>query len=80
MPALSAVVARTIAAERARRGWRQSDLADKLGISRSQAGHLEQGVRGIPLDLLPKLCEVFGLSLAELFGQADAADRRRMRL
>lgn len=80
MPALSAVVARTIAAERARRGWTQQELGDLIGVSRASVGAMENGQRGISLDMLPKLCEVFGIGLAELLRQADATDRRAMRL
>ncbi len=80
MAALSAVLARSIAAERVRRGWTQAGLGERIGISRSQVGHLETGERSIPLDLLPRLCEAFGVGLADLLSGADAADRRALRL
>lgn len=79
-PQLSSVVARAVAAERARRGWTQQELGDRLRVSRASVGAMENGQRGISLDMLPKLCEVFGFGLAELFRGADPAVLRALRL
>lgn len=77
-PDLGSVVARNVRAERGRRGWRQEDLAEKLGWDRSSVGHLETGRRKITVGDLPMLCRVFGIELDVLFFGADAADRRAM--
>jgi transcriptional regulator with XRE-family HTH domain len=71
---LGAVVANNVRAERARRHWRQEDLADRLGWSRGSVGHLESGRRRPSVTDLPGLCSVFGISLLELLGGADPAD------
>jgi|SRR5690242_9193001 transcriptional regulator with XRE-family HTH domain len=71
---LGAVVANNVRAERARRKWRQEDLADRLGWSRGSIGHLESGRRRPSVADLPQLCRVFDISMAELFNGADPAD------
>ena len=60
--------------EHALRIWRQtrrpplsqSDLARKLGLSRSYVHRVETGARQIGLDLLPLICRRTGLSPEEL--------------
>lgn len=74
MADLGAVVANNVRAERARRKWRQEDLADRLGWSRGSIGHLESGRRRPSVSDLPQLCRVFDISMAELFSGADPAD------
>ncbi len=71
---LGAVVANNVRAERARRKWRQEDLADRLGWSRGSIGHLESGRRRPAVSDLPQLCRVFGISMAALFVGADPDD------
>lgn len=74
MADLGAVVANNVRAERARRKWRQEDLADRLGWSRGSIGHLESGRRRPAVADLPQLCRVFDISLAELCSGAEASD------
>jgi putative transcriptional regulator len=71
---LGAVVANNVRAERARRKWRQEDLADLLGWSRGSIGHLESGRRRPAVADLPQLCRVFDISMVDLFAGADPAD------
>jgi transcriptional regulator with XRE-family HTH domain len=72
-PALSAVLARNIRAERSRRLWKQEYLADLLGWGRSTVGAVETGRRGVGIDDLPVLCRVFDIPLSKLFEGADPA-------
>ncbi|MBA3789374.1 helix-turn-helix domain-containing protein [Patescibacteria group bacterium] len=51
---------------RAKRGFSQSDLAIKLGISRPSYIAIEQGKRELTLSEAEKLSEVFGVSLKEM--------------
>ena len=74
MADLGAVVANNVRAERARRKWRQEDLADRLGWSRGSIGHLESGRRRPSVSDLPQLCRVFDIPMADLFVGADDAD------
>jgi DNA-binding Xre family transcriptional regulator len=61
-------------AEHALRTWRQSrnpplsqsDLARKLGLSRSYVHRVETGARQIGLDLLPLICKRTGLAPEQL--------------
>ena len=71
---LGAVVANNVRAERARRKWRQEDLADRLGWSRGSIGHLESGRRRPSVSDLPQLCRVFDIPMADLFIGADPSD------
>jgi hypothetical protein len=52
-----------------------TSVAARLGPS-----NLEQGIRAIPLDLLPRLSTVFAIGFVDLFRGADAADPRSFRL
>jgi putative transcriptional regulator len=71
---LGAVVANNVRAERARRKWRQEDLADLLGWSRGSIGHLESGRRRPAVADLPQLCRVFDIPMVDLFIGAEQAD------
>jgi putative transcriptional regulator len=77
---LGAVVANNVRAERARRKWRQEDLADRLGWSRGSIGHLESGRRRPAVADLPQLCRVFEIPVAALFVGADPADLQSLGL
>jgi ribosome-binding protein aMBF1 (putative translation factor) len=79
-PKLSAVIARNIAAERVRRGWKQQDLGDRIGWARSSVGALESGQRRITVDHLGPLCAVFGITLRELTVGADEEELRTLGL
>jgi transcriptional regulator with XRE-family HTH domain len=77
---LTDTVARNIAAERARRRWKQSDLAEKLGVASSTVGSYETGTRRVGIDDLPALCKVFDITLAKLLDGADPDDLRMLGL
>ena len=74
MPDLTAVVASNVRGERARRGWRQADLADKLEWSIGMISDTESGKRRVGLADMPKLCRAFELPLIELLRGADPDD------
>lgn len=44
----------------------QDELCKKLGISRASVSNIEQGRHNITLEILEKLCKVFGVSSDEL--------------
>ena len=72
--ALGDVIARNVRAERARRHWRQADLADLLGWERSSVGHLESGRRSVKASDLPALCRALEIPLAKLLEGAEPDD------
>jgi transcriptional regulator with XRE-family HTH domain len=80
MADLGHVIAANVRAERARRQWRQADLAERLGWDVGTVGHLETGRRDVRATDLPALCRAFGISLARLLQDADEDDLRDLRL
>jgi transcriptional regulator with XRE-family HTH domain len=80
VPTLSDAIAANVRAERARRRWRQEDLAEKTGLSRSTIGYLESGRVKVTADYIPALCRAFELPLSDLAAGADPEDLRAMGL
>jgi transcriptional regulator with XRE-family HTH domain len=57
-------IGRSIRAIRVRANWRQSDLADRCGLSRSFVSKVERGmIRDVDLDRLERLCLALGADL-----------------
>ena len=57
--------AKFIKALRVERGFSQSFIADKLGLSRPSYASIENGSRGLTLDEAEKLKDLFGISIEE---------------
>lgn len=74
MPDLAVVVARNVRAERARRSWRQVDLAERIGWSIGMVSETEAGKRRIGISDMPLLCRALGVPLVVLFQGADPED------
>ncbi|HEX2621444.1 MAG TPA: helix-turn-helix transcriptional regulator [Phototrophicaceae bacterium] len=56
---------------RAERNWSQSDLADRLGVSRQTVNALETGKYDPSLILAFKIARLFGLSIEVIFMPED---------
>lgn len=56
---------------RLQNGWRQEDLADRLNTKYQTVGHYETGRRGLDVETILKLCEIFGCSADYLLGRSD---------
>ena len=52
-------------------GIRQKDLAEKLGLKANAVGAWENGRSRPDIDSLPKMCEIFGISLYDIYGLED---------
>ena len=78
MPDLGAVVARNIRAERARQGWRQRDLAERLEWSIGMVSDTESGQRRVGIGDMPKLCRALGVPLSTLLVGAEDEDLRAL--
>ena len=52
---------------RAARGWSQSDLAGRLGVSRQTVNALERGKYDPSLPLAFKIAELFALRIEDVF-------------
>src|SRR3954452_9488913 len=74
MPDLAAIVARNVRAERHRHGWRQRDLAERMGWSVGMVSDTESGQRRIGVEDLPVLCRALEIPLSQLLHGADASD------
>lgn len=77
---LALTLARAVRAERARRGWSQTALAERLGWSQTKVAAVEGGTRRLYVHEMPEVCRVFGVSLARLLQDADQDDRRALGL
>ena len=52
---------------RAKQGWSQADLADKLDVSRQTINAIETGKYDPSLPLAFKIAELFGMKIEEIF-------------
>ena len=57
---------------RNRAGLSQQELADKLGVSRQTINAIEKGDYNPTIKLCIGICRVLGLTLNDLFWEADA--------
>ena len=46
------------------RGWRQLEVADKVGLSRSAVSNIEAGHRSLTLATLQKFCEIYSIDIS----------------
>ena len=60
------VVKITIKAARINVGLSQKDAAEQLGISNKTLGNWENGFCFPPADMIPKICELYGMSYNNL--------------
>ena len=52
------------------RGWRQVDLAAILKTTPQAIGNYETGVRGLDVETICRLCEIFGVTADYLLGRS----------
>lgn len=52
---------------RAERNWSQSDLAERLGVSRQSVNAIETGKYDPSLPLAFRIAELFGLAIEQVF-------------
>ena len=58
---------------RAQRDWNQSDLAERLGVSRQSVNAIETGKYDPSLPLAFRIAELFGLAIEEIFSSPSRA-------
>ena len=46
------------------RGWRQVEVADKVGLSRSAISNIEAGKRALTLTTLKRFCEIYHIDVS----------------
>lgn len=59
-----------IKALRQQMGWTQDDLAAKLNTKRQTVGHYETGIRGLDVETICRLCDIFGCTADYLLGRS----------
>ena len=52
------------------RGWRQADLAGKMNTNQQTIGRYESEVRGLDVETINRLCDIFGCSADYLLGRS----------
>jgi transcriptional regulator with XRE-family HTH domain len=62
---------------RKEQGLTQGQLAELLSISQQLMAFYEKGQRRVPIDLLPKVARLLGVSVEELLGLTTAATPKR---
>ena len=67
-------IGRQIRELRIRRGWKQYELADKVGMSRPAICHIEAGKRSLTLNTLKRFCEVFAIDISYFGIETDNLD------
>lgn len=55
---------------RIQNGWRQQDLAARLNTNQQTVGRYETGARGLDVETIFRLCEIFDVSADYLLGRA----------
>ena len=58
--------------EREKRNWSQQTVADTLGINRRTYSSYEIGVRGLPVEILIQLADIFETSTDYLLGRTES--------
>ena len=53
------------------RGMTQTDLGSEIGVTKGTIALIEQGQRNISTALAMKICEVFGITMSQLFGEEN---------
>jgi transcriptional regulator with XRE-family HTH domain len=61
---------------RKEQGLSQQSVADKLGIAQQSYAHYEVGRVRMPLWMLPRLAQLFGVSADELIGEPTRSGKR----
>lgn len=56
------------------RGWRQSDVSDKVGLSRPAICNIEAGKRALTLTTLKRFCEIYNIDISYFGIETDNLD------
>ena len=69
MSAIKEEIAKNILFYRKRAGYTQKELARMLGVNNSAVSNWENGLNSIDIDTLFKACEIFGITLNDMYGK-----------
>ena len=65
------IIGKNMKALREHNGFSQDSLANYLGIKRESISYFETGSRAIPIEIMEKLCDLYGIDLADIFETDD---------
>lgn len=71
LPQLREDMGDRLAKLRLRRGWKQCDVADYLGISAHRLSAYEYGDNAVPYDVLVGFCDLYGVTADYLIGFSE---------
>lgn len=54
-------------------GHKGSELADAIGVSRSAVSNWMNGKNSIDIELVPRICDFFGITVDEFFGRSEVS-------
>ena len=66
---MNPIIAKNFKALREHLGITQAQMAEYLGVIREQVSYYENGEREIPLQILEKSCNLFGIELVDFFSE-----------
>ena len=58
---------------RTAKGWTQADLAARMNTKRQTIGNYETGFRGLDVETICRLCDIFGCTTDYLLGRSPVA-------
>lgn len=61
-------ISNNIAYYRKKMGWTQSELAKRVGVKTTSVSSWERGANAPDIELLYSICELFGISLNDMYG------------
>jgi len=56
------------------RGWRQVEIAEKVGLSRSAISNIEAGKRALTLSTLQRFCDIYKIDVSFFDLEPDSFD------
>ena len=73
MPPMRQRLGKAIKRLRAKSGYSQEVLADRAKLHRTTMSEIERGVSNVSVDIAERVAKALGVSLSQLFAEADKA-------
>ncbi|MBU6142175.1 helix-turn-helix transcriptional regulator [Patescibacteria group bacterium] len=70
-------IGRRVREERAKRGWTQEQLAERIDAHVSFVGQLERGIKKPSLATIKKIAEAFGIKAGDILDEASPSKKPR---
>ena len=53
----------------------QRELAEKLGVKHNSISSWENGINSIDIEILSKICDIFNISINDMFSEGTSRER-----